>query len=145
MTLPLATAQALVTAAIAAARRQGARPLAIVVVDTGGHIVAAAREDGATFLRIDIARAKAAAVVGMGGDTRALAERAAANPVFFTSLAALADGRVAFSPGGLPIRDADGTMIGAIGVSGDTADTDEACAAAALSHLNHVIAKDTAS
>lgn len=133
MTLPLATAQALITAALAEARRRAARPLAVVVVDAGGHMIAAAREDGATFLRIDIARAKAAAVVGMGGDTRALAERAAANPMFFNSLAALAEGRVAFSPGGLPIRDAAGAMVGAIGISGDTADTDEACAAAALS------------
>lgn len=134
MTLSLATAEALVHAALREARRRSARPLGVVVVDTGGHIVAAAREDGAAFLRIDIATAKAAAVVGMGGDTRGLAERATANPVFFNSLAALANGRVAFSPGGLPIRDAAGVMIGAIGISGDTADTDEACSIAALSH-----------
>lgn len=136
MTLPLATARILVDATLAEARRRSARPLGVVVVDAGGHVVVAAREDGAAFLRIDIATAKAAAVVGMGGDTRGLAERAAANPVFFNSLAALANGRVAFSPGGLPIHAADGTMIGAIGVSGDTADTDEACATAALSHFS---------
>lgn len=136
MTLSLKTAQALVDAAFGEARRRAARPLGVAVVDTGGHMIAAAREDGAAFLRIDIAMAKAAAVVGMGGDTRGLAERATANPAFFTSLAALANGRVAFSPGGLPIHDAAGTIIGAIGISGDTADTDEACAIAALSHCS---------
>ncbi len=71
-----------------------------------------------------------------------LATRAAANPVFFQSIAA-ATGRLALSPGGVLIRDVDGAargaVIGAVGISGDTGDCDEACAlagirAAGLSH-----------
>ena len=78
----------------------------------------------------------------MGADTRILATRAAANPVFFQSIAA-ATGRLALSPGGVLIRDVDGAargaVLGAVGISGDTGDCDEACAlagirAAGLSH-----------
>ena len=50
-----------IDATLAEARRRSARPLGVVVVDAGGHVVVAAREDGAAFLRIDIATAKAAA------------------------------------------------------------------------------------
>jgi uncharacterized protein GlcG (DUF336 family) len=35
-------------------------------------------------------------------------------------------------PGGVLIRDPSGTLIGAVGVSGDTSDNDELCAVEAL-------------
>lgn len=131
MSLTLNAAQAIVTAALAHARSLSAKPLAVIVVDAGGHPVAFAREDGATIFRHDIARAKAIGAIGMGDDTRVLAERAKGNPAFFQSVTAAVGGNIAFSPGGVLIRH-NGTVIGAVGISGDTGDCDEECAFAAI-------------
>lgn len=137
--MTLDQAQAIIAGALAHARTVGAHPLAVIVLDAGAHPVAFAREDTASLFRFDIARAKATGALGMGADTRELARRAAGNPVFFQSVATAVDGRIAFSPGGVLVRDAAGTPIGAIGISGDTGDCDEVCAiagivAAGLSH-----------
>src|SRR5438128_530584 len=132
MSLTLQTARALIDATLAEARSHGAKPLAVVVLDAGGHPVAFAREDGASLFRFDIARAKAMGALGMGDDTRVLAARAASNPNFFTTVAVAVDGQLALSPGGVLVRDGAGALIGAIGASGDTGDVDEACILAAI-------------
>jgi uncharacterized protein GlcG (DUF336 family) len=59
--LTLAQARTLMDAAFAAARQHGFKPMGVVVVDAAAQVVASAREDGATALRLDIARGKAAA------------------------------------------------------------------------------------
>lgn len=132
MALTLEQAQSIVAGAIGAARQRGAQPLAMLVLDSGGHPIAFAREDGATIFRFDIARAKALGALGMGADTRVLAERAMGNPLFFQSVSIATGGGIAFSPGGVVIRDAKGIILGAIGISGDTGDCDEECALAGL-------------
>jgi uncharacterized protein GlcG (DUF336 family) len=68
----------------------------------------------------------------MGFGTRELAERAAANPAFFSAISAASHGRVVPSPGGVIIRDAAGLVVGAVGISGDTGDRDEECALAGI-------------
>ena len=130
--LTLDQAQAVVAGALAEARRTSARPLAIVVLDAGGHLVALARDDGASLYRVEIARGKASGALGMGSDSRAIAERAANNPNFFASVAALVPGGLILSAGGVLIR-SNGNLIGAVGISGDTADIDEQCALAGIS------------
>ena len=80
--LTLNQAQGLITAAFAAARAKGYKPMGVVVVDAAGQIKAAAREDGATALRIDIAHGKASAALGMGVNSRVLAQRAKDLPAF---------------------------------------------------------------
>lgn len=139
MSLTLAQARTIIDRALEQARTDSAQPLAIVVLDAGAHPVATVREDGASLFRFDIAKAKASGALGMGADTRVLAARAASNPVFFQSVVAATGGRLALSPGGVLIRDVEGAVIGAVGISGDTGDCDEACAiagilAAGLSH-----------
>jgi len=130
--IPLSRARAILDGALAFARAERLQPLAVVVLDAGGHPVVTVREDGASLFRHDIARAKAMGALGMGADTRVLAERAQGNPVFFGSVAAAVGGDIAFSPGGVLIRDAQGTLLGAVGISGDTGDRDEAAALAAI-------------
>ncbi|WP_298400215.1 heme-binding protein [Sphingobium sp.] len=131
MSLTLIQARTIIDAALEKARIEGAQPLAVVVLDAGAHPVAAVREDDASLFRFDIAKAKASGALGMGADTRVLAVRAASNPVFFQSVAA-ATGRLALSPGGVLIREMEGAVIGAVGISGDTGDCDEACAIAGI-------------
>ncbi|MFC3670919.1 GlcG/HbpS family heme-binding protein [Novosphingobium pokkalii] len=130
--LNLAAAQAVIEATLASARARAARPLAVIVVDAGGHPLAFAREDGASFARLDIARAKASGALAMDADTRVLAQRAAGNPVFFQSVTVALGGQIAFSPGGVLVRDAQGLVLGAVGASGDTGDCDEECVLAGL-------------
>lgn len=130
--LTLDQGQQIVAGTLAKARALGAKPLAVVVLDAGGHPVAMAREDGATFYRERIATSKARGALGMGADTRELAQRAAGNPVFFQSVAVAVGGDIAFSPGGVLLRDATSAVIGAVGVSGDTGDCDEECARAGI-------------
>jgi len=130
--LTLVHAQTIATAALTHARSGNLRPLAVVVLDAGGHPIAFAREDGASPYRHDIARAKAMGAIGMGDDSRAITESANARPVFFQSVAAVVGGAIAFSPGGVLIRDHAGAIVGAVGISGDTGDMDEACALAGI-------------
>ena len=118
------------------ARQRQAAPLAVAVLDAGGSVVAIQREDGASLARADIAYAKAWGALGLGIGTRAIAGRADRNPAFIQATAALFSCRLIPSPGGIIICSADGSILGAIGVSGDTGDIDEACALAALDALN---------
>jgi uncharacterized protein GlcG (DUF336 family) len=113
-------------------RRDGLAPLCAVVLDRGGHPLAVLRDDEASIYRSQIATAKAAGCLGMGFGGRALAQRAQAAPQFFAALAAVFPQGIAPVPGGVLIRDADGRLLGAVGVSGDTSDNDEVCALAGI-------------
>ena len=130
--LTLAQASTIVDVAIKTGRDKKFQPLSVAVLDPGGHLVAFKREDKSGILRFDIAFGKAWGALGMGFDSRTLGERAANTPQFFTMLAAVSGGRMVTNPGGVLIRDADGDIIGAVGISGDTADNDETCAIAGI-------------
>ena len=130
--LTLAQASIIVDAALKKGRESNLAPLAVAVLDNGGHVVAFKREDKAGILRFDIAFAKAWGALGMGFGSRTLASRAAKTPQFFTMLAAASGGRIVTNPGGVLIRDGAGNLIGACGISGDTSDKDEMCAVAGI-------------
>ena len=131
-TLKLAQATTLIDAALAEARRRGLAALAVAVLDAGGHVVAFQREDGAGFLRFDIAYGKAWGALGLGFGTRELDERANRIPTFVTALAVASQGRAIPSPGGVIILDTGGEVVGAVGISGDVGDLDEGCALAGI-------------
>ncbi|MCS0496263.1 heme-binding protein [Ancylobacter sp. MQZ15Z-1] len=114
------------------ARGLDAQPLTVVVLDAGGHVKLAKREDGSGIVRFEIAYGKAWGALGMGISSRGLAARAAKMGTFFNALAAASDGRMVPVPGGVLVRDADNRIIGAVGVSGDTSDVDETCALAGI-------------
>ncbi|MFE0456885.1 heme-binding protein [Streptomyces sp. NPDC058914] len=88
--------------------------------------------DGAGLLRPDIAVAEAGGVLGPGIDNRRIGRRDAAAPEFFTSIAALAGGRVPSVPGGVSVRDEQGHVPGAVGVTGGTSLDDERAAVAGI-------------
>jgi uncharacterized protein GlcG (DUF336 family) len=128
----LEQADAIADLTLARGRELGSAPLTVAVLDAGGHVVVLKRDDGSGILRADIAIAKAYGAVGMGMSSRAIAERAEKQPAFFTSLAAVTSGRLAPAAGGVLVHDADGTLLGAVGVSGDVSDMDERCAVHAV-------------
>lgn len=123
--LTLQQANQIISAALAASKQAGYKPMGIAVLDAAGHLKAFASEDGASMFRFDIARAKAWGAVGMGVSSRTLGERAKGNPNFFVSLAATSDGRFLPQTGAVVIKDAQGQVIGAVGASGGTGDEDE--------------------
>ena len=124
-TLTFQQAQGLIAAAFSTARANGYKPMGLVVVDAAGQIKAAAREDGATALRIDIANGKASAALGMGTNSRVLAQRAKDLPAFLTALAAVSSQKFLPQTGAVLILDQAGATIGAAGASGGTGDEDE--------------------
>jgi glc operon protein GlcG len=100
---------------------------AIVVVDTGGHIIAALRMDGNGSGIFDFAVAKAEAAAAWGFSTAQMVEAAKGTPGFANAP------HVVTVPGGVPIFSADGKVrIGAIGVSGEEPADDAQCAEAGI-------------
>jgi uncharacterized protein GlcG (DUF336 family) len=125
MSVTLAQASTIVDTALKKARELKQMPQTVVVLDSGGHVVAAKREDGSGIIRFEIAVGKAYGALGMGWGSRTMMERAAQNPNFLTAIAAASGGRLVPNPGGVLIRDAGNAIVGAVGISGDTADNDE--------------------
>ena len=132
MTVTLAQAATIVDTALKKARELKQVPQTVVVLDPGGHIVAAKREDNSGILRFELAVGKAYGALGMGWGSRTTAERAAQNPNFLTAVVAASGGRMVPNPGGVLIRDAGNKIIGAVGISGDTGDNDEIIAVAGI-------------
>ncbi|RZT87018.1 uncharacterized protein GlcG (DUF336 family) [Pseudonocardia sediminis] len=132
MTITLEKAQTIATAALAHGTEKGFNPLTVAVLDPGGAIVVLARQDGSGYLRPDLAVGKANGVLALGMTNRAIAARAADSPEFFTSVANLAGGKIFSVPGGVFVKDADGTLLGAVGVTGDASANDEAAALAGI-------------
>lgn len=128
--LSLDQANLIIQHALAHGRAKGMAKLCVSVLDTGGHLIALQREDGTSNLRPQIAQGKARGALNFGFGSRELARRAAVNPSFFASLAGLGD--MVPVPGGVLVRNAEGTLLGAVGITGDTSDNDEACAIAGV-------------
>ena len=135
MSLTLRQATTIVETALRTGREINCAPLAVAVLDAGGHLKAFAREDGAGIVRPQIAVGKAWGALGMGLGSRTLARRVAEQPqqqAFFAALNAMSEGRVVPAAGGVLVRDDAGTVLGAVGISGDVSDKDEACALAGI-------------
>ena len=119
------------TAAVAAARKKaeqiGAK-MNIAVVDAGANLKAFARMDGAWLGSIDISirKARTARFFDMNtGEIGRLSQPG--GPLFGIEHS---NGGLITFPGGIPIRNKAGTVIGAIGVSGGTVENDHAVAEA---------------
>ena len=121
-----------IAAAMDYARSHGVM-LSIVVVDTAGHLVAAGRMDGASFITIEVARGKAFACAATGGQPgSALAQRFRDNPMVWGNTAELGYGAPMLpATGSLPIIFGK-NLVGAIAASGAPSDVDEAAVAAGI-------------
>jgi uncharacterized protein GlcG (DUF336 family) len=132
-TLTLDQASTIVDQALAKGRELTLQPLTVVVLDAGGQLKAMKREDRSSLLRPEIAMGKAWGTLGMGFGGREFARRMAAGGAgFIQALTVASGGKIVPAPGGVLIRDADGDIIGAVGISGDTSEKDEACAVAGI-------------
>jgi len=107
----------------------------VVVLDTGGHVIALKRQDGCGIARADVALGKAYGSLGMGMPSGVMGKTFAENPNFVSGLVGAMDGKMAPNPGGVLILDGDGAVIGAVGVSGDVGPNDEICALAGVASV----------
>ncbi len=132
MTLTLQQASTIARVALESGKSHNFAPLCVIVLDAGGHALALLRDEKASISRPEIAMGKAAGCIGMGFGGRELAKRVAAVPHFFTALSGVFPKGIIPVPGGVLIRDAAGSLVGAVGVTGDTSDNDEICAVAGI-------------
>src|ERR1700704_709745 len=101
------------------------RPLSVIVVEPGCKVKAFKKEDGASMIRFEMAYGKAYAALAMGRSSRLVKVRAEEKPIFMRYLLSATGDQIFPEGGGLQIRDAQGEVIGAVGVTGDMEDCDE--------------------
>lgn len=130
--ISLDQAQTIVTGALKEARGLKLKPISVAVLDAGGHMIAFAREDGSSNLRPQIATAKASGALALGVSSRTIGEMAIERPTFINAAAGLNPAGIVPAAGGVLVKDADGAVIGAVGVTGDTSDNDELAALAGI-------------
>ena len=134
MALALEVAEAIISAARDKARDLGAT-ISVAVVDQAGYLIAFGRMDGGPWphAEIAIAKAKASAILNRSGTQ--LLESQRLNPHVSFQVQFLTKGQLFREKGSMPIHDADGNVLGAVGVSGSSSEDDEAIANAALESL----------
>ncbi|MEO7311840.1 MAG: heme-binding protein [Chitinophagaceae bacterium] len=127
MNITLAQAEA----ALSAAKKKAVKlktKMDICVVDAGSNLVAFARMDGAWIGSVDIAQKKAKTAAWFTMDTAALSPLVQPGAPLF-NIEHSNGGLITF-PGGVVIKNEEGDVIGAIGVSGSSVDNDHAVAEA---------------
>jgi uncharacterized protein GlcG (DUF336 family) len=125
--ISLEQARAAVTAAVEKATALGCK-MNIAVVDVGANLKAFARMDDAWIGSIDISIKKARTARFFNFPTGEIGKLSQPGGSLF-NIEHSNGGLITF-PGGVPIKTKDGTVIGAIGVSGDTVENDHDVAAA---------------
>ena len=121
--LSLAKANAIITSALSKAAELELKPLGVAVLDSGGHLVAFQRQDGASFLRPEMASGKAFGALALGMGSRRLDAFARDRPHLMAGVQDVSGGRIVPVPGG---------GGGAVGSAGETSDKDEGAAGAGI-------------
>lgn len=129
----LEQALTIVSAARAKAIKQGTL-MNIAVVDAGANLKAFARMDGAFLGSIDVSIKKAKTARLFNMPTGKLGELAQPGKPLYNI--EFSNGGLITFPGGLPLKDKDGNIIGAIGVSGSSVEDDNEVAMAGAAALN---------
>jgi uncharacterized protein GlcG (DUF336 family) len=136
MSISLRKARTVIRKAFEKGAELGLKPLSVVVLDAGGHVIAFERQDGASVGRFAIAQGKAYGAVMLGMAGTAQQARAENQAYFMACVNGVFGGQVVPVPGGVLVRSAKGAVIGAVGVTGDTSDNDAVAAMAGLEAAN---------
>ena len=124
-TLTLKQAETIIDAVIARGVELNCRPISAIVVEPGCKVKAFKKEDGASMIRFEMAYGKAYAALALGRSSKLVHQRAEERPIFMRYLIAASGEQLFPEGGGMLIRDDNGEVIGAVGVTGDTEDRDE--------------------
>jgi uncharacterized protein GlcG (DUF336 family) len=121
----MAQADLIMNAVIERSIALNCRPISVIVVEPGCKVKAFRKEDGASMVRFEMAFGKAYAALSLGRSSKLVRERAVERPIFMRYLLAASGEQIFPEGGGMLIRDDNGDVIGAVGVTGDTEDRDE--------------------
>ena len=110
-------------------RELGCRPLSVVILEAGAKVKAFQKEDGSAMMRFEMAYGKAYAALALGRSSSLVRMRTEERPLFMQYLIRASGDQIFPEGGGMLIRDNDGEVIGAVGVTGDTQERDEGLAA----------------
>jgi len=132
MNITLEQAQAAVSAAIKKSTEMGVK-MDIAIVDGGANLTAFARMDGAWLGSVDIAMKKARTARYFDMDSGAIGGLSQPGGPLY-NIEHSNGGLISF-PGGVPIKNKEGVIIGAIGVSGSSVEDDHAVALAGAAAL----------
>ena len=116
----------------------GLKPLAVVVLDDRASLRICLNQDGTSIHRHRVAHGKANAALSLGMGSRSLGSRAEEQAYFVDAVGRMMGGDFIPVPGGVLIRNSDGAILGAVGISGDISDNDEAVAIAAIESVGLV-------
>ena len=131
--LTLEAAERILAAATKKAVELGTR-MDIAVVDAGGNLKAFVRMDGAWLGSIDISIRKARTARWFDMNTGEIGKLSQpGGPLYGIEHS---NGGLITFPGGVPLKDGKGNVVGAVGVSGSTVENDHAVAAAAAEALS---------
>ena len=119
----------IIQAIFARGRELSCRPLSVVIVEPGAKVKAFQKEDGSAMMRFEMAFGKAYAALALGRSSSLTRLRTEERPVFMQYLIRASDDQIFPEGGGMLIRDSNGEVIGAVGVTGDTQERDEELAA----------------
>jgi uncharacterized protein GlcG (DUF336 family) len=125
----LQQANRIIAAILARASELDCRPISVIVVEPGCKVKAFQKEDGSSMIRFEMAYGKAYAALAMGRSSKLVKARAEERPIFMRYLISASADQIFPEGGGLQIRNGEGDVIGAVGVTGDTEDRDEELAA----------------
>ena len=131
--ITLAQAQKAIEAALSKSNELGVK-MNIAVVDAGTNLVAFAKMDDAWLGSIDIAQKKARTARYFNMDTGAIGQLSQPGGSLY-NIEHSNNGLITF-PGGVVIKNNEGTIIGAIGVSGSTVEDDHAVASAGAAAIH---------
>ncbi|MGO9805392.1 MAG: GlcG/HbpS family heme-binding protein [Rhodomicrobium sp.] len=120
--LTLSQANNCIRIAMEKAAANHSRPICVAVCDGAGFLVSFQRMDGAPLRSIAIAQGKAYSAARMQVSTDALLARLERENI---PVSYFCDDKLTALPGGSVLKDADGAMIGAAGISGLTSAEDQ--------------------
>ncbi len=120
--LMLESARRLIDRAMAKAKQDFGRPVCVAVCDVQGFLVAFTRMEGAPVRSIRISQGKAYTAARMGVSTEAVLARLKKEGI---EIGYFCDPELTALPGGSPLKNATGAMLGGVGVSGLTSAEDQ--------------------
>ena len=127
--ITLAGAEGIIDAIFALANERQWKPMAVAVANQGSSVIAFKKQDDSSMLRFEMAYGKCYGALALGRSTSLVRARAEQRPLFMDYLFRASDGKIFAEDGGMLVRDSEGQLLGAIGVTGERPERDEQLAA----------------
>jgi len=141
-TIPLTKAEQMIDAIFAKADSDGNKPMAVAVTDIGGSVIAFKKQDDSSMLRFEMAHGKCYASLALGRSSSLVRYRAEQRPMFMDYLFKASDNKIFAEDGGMLVRNSEGALLGAIGVTGERPERDEELAVIAIHKADYLTDED---